>query len=114
MNEYLVSNKIILTITFNSIYFKIWTHPKVLENAWENALKDKDRKVQRMRRLMMNVDDDDVPDDVLDSQDGNMSVTTNWWRNIIAQDDLESIIPSNKIKVMFEILKLCKERGEKW
>lgn len=67
-----------------------------------------------MRRLMMNVDDDDVPDDVLDRQDGNMSVTTNWWRNIIAQEDLESIIPSNKIKVMFEILKLCKERGEKW
>lgn len=48
---------------------KIWTHPKVLEMAWDDAKKNKDRKTNKdlekeLRKLENN--DEDVPDDVFD------------------------------------------------
>lgn len=58
--------------------------------------------------------DDDQPDDVYDSQTGVISVTNDWWRNLLADKDLETILPSNKLRTMFEILRMCEEKGEKW
>jgi len=66
-----------------------------------------------MKRALSN-HDSDAPDDLLDSQTGKMCVTNDWWRNQITENDLESLIPSNKLIVMFEILKLCQENNEKW
>lgn len=92
---------------------KIWTHPKVLENAWQNAIARKKKEELKLRKSINSLDSDDVPDDELDNQIGKMSVTSDWWRHHISAEDLESLLPSNKLRVVFEILKLCEERGEK-
>ncbi|XP_055709277.1 transcriptional regulator ATRX-like isoform X2 [Phlebotomus papatasi] len=91
---------------------KIWTHPKVLENAWENAMLAKEKK-DRARARLHPESDDEVPDDVLDKQVGAMSVLSDWWRAHLSKEHLESIFPSNKLRLIFEILKLCKQNGEK-
>ncbi|XP_059618266.1 transcriptional regulator ATRX-like isoform X2 [Phlebotomus argentipes] len=91
---------------------KIWTHPKVLENAYDNAILAKEKK-DRARARLHPESDDEVPDDVLDKQVGAMSVMSDWWRAHLSSEDLESILPSNKLKLIFEILKLCQANGEK-
>lgn len=91
---------------------KIWTHPKVLENAWQNAVMRKEKKELKMRKNNQ-YSDEEPPDDVLDNQIGNMSVTSDWWRAHLSPNDLQSLLPSNKLRAMFEILKMCQERGEK-
>ncbi|GAB0099384.1 transcriptional regulator ATRX [Sergentomyia squamirostris] len=91
---------------------KIWTHPKVLEIAWENAVYAKERR-ERTRARLHPESDDEVPDDVLDKQSGDMSVTSDWWRQHLSQEDLESLLPSNKLRLVFEILKLCQQNREK-
>lgn len=60
----------------------------------------------------MNMDEE--PDDVLDNQMGKMSVDNDWWREFLEPQDLRSLLSSNKLRVLFEILKLCEENGEKW
>ncbi|XP_037038304.1 transcriptional regulator ATRX-like isoform X2 [Bradysia coprophila] len=89
---------------------KIWTHPKVLENAWKNAIALRDKRNAARRR---NMDSDEEPDDVLDSQVGKMSVENDWWRQFIEPMDLRSLLPSNKLRILFEILKLCEQNREK-
>jgi transcriptional regulator ATRX len=93
---------------------KIWTHPKVLENAWLNATQLKEKKDAKMRRTTTPDSDEDVPDDIYDTQQGNMSVRNDWWREYVQTEDLESLRPSNKLRVMFEILKYANKKGEKW
>lgn len=61
----------------------------------------------------MNDSDDDQPDDVFDSQTGQMSVTSDWWRSHLSKEDLETILPSNKLKIVFEILQQCRNNKEK-
>lgn len=61
-----------------------------------------------------NMDSDEEPDDVLDNQVGKMSVENDWWRQFIEPQDLRSLLPSNKLRILFEILKLCEQNGEKW
>lgn len=60
-----------------------------------------------------NDSDDDQPDDVFDSQTGQMSVTSDWWRSHLSKEDLETILPSNKLKILFEILNRCRLNKEK-
>lgn len=92
---------------------KIWTHPKVLENAWQNARALAQKRDAKLGRRNQDASDEE-PDDVLDSQIGKMSVTSDWWRGFVTPMDLESLMPSNKLRTLFEILKLCQENGEKW
>lgn len=96
-----------------TILRKIWTHPKVLENAYLNALREEDRRKDKLRRQNNEEDEDERPDDFLDSQEGKMSVKNDWWRPYVTKEDLETILPSNKLKILFEILKVCEENGEK-
>lgn len=58
--------------------------------------------------------EDDIPDDVVDHEGGEMSITSNWWSTFVTKEDLETILPSNKLILLFEILKKCEEKGEKW
>lgn len=58
--------------------------------------------------------DEEKPDDVLDTQIGQMSVVNDWWREFVSPDDLCSLLSSNKLRILFEILKMCTENGEKW
>ncbi|XP_058453684.1 uncharacterized protein LOC131431805 [Malaya genurostris] len=92
---------------------KIWTHPKVLEKAWETAVQEKTKRDARFRLTSTPDSDDDRPDDYNDIASGALSVTNDWWRRHLEANDLESLYPSNKLRVMFEILKQCQERGEK-
>lgn len=92
---------------------KIWTHPKVLEKAWETAVQEKNKRDARFRLTASPDSDDDRPDDYNDISSGALSVTNDWWRKHLGVHDLESLYPSNKLRIMFEILKQCHERGEK-
>ncbi|XP_055632725.1 transcriptional regulator ATRX-like isoform X2 [Toxorhynchites rutilus septentrionalis] len=92
---------------------KIWTHPKVLEKAWETAVQEKNKRDARFRHTSTPDSDDDRPDDYNDISSGALSVTNDWWRRHLAANDLESLYPSNKLRIMFEVLKQCQERGEK-
>lgn len=56
---------------------KIWTHPKVLEVAWMDAKKNKDRKETKdleknLKKIVANNDDEDIPDDVFDIGTGKL------------------------------------------
>ncbi|XP_053690658.1 transcriptional regulator ATRX-like [Sabethes cyaneus] len=92
---------------------KIWTHPKVLEKAWETAVQEKTKRDARFRLTSTPDSDDDRPDDYNDISSGALSVTNDWWRRHLEANDLESLYPSGKLRVMFEILKQSHERGEK-
>ncbi|XP_041451577.1 transcriptional regulator ATRX homolog [Drosophila obscura] len=98
-------------ITDYTVLRKIWTHPKVLEDAWKNATIQRSKK--DTKRLNCPNSEEDQPDDIYDSQTGVMSVTNDWWRRYLTKSDLESIIPSNKLRIMFSILRMCEEKGEK-
>lgn len=93
---------------------KIWTHPIVLERAWENAMKkkyevkDKCRAARRVRGFDSSSEDEDDND-----ADNTRSITNVWWKQMISKDDLESLFPSNKMMLLFEILLMCQEKGEK-
>uniref|UniRef100_A0A182P656 Transcriptional regulator ATRX n=1 Tax=Anopheles epiroticus TaxID=199890 RepID=A0A182P656_9DIPT len=91
---------------------KIWTHPKVLEKAWESANMEKNRR-DAARKTATPDSDDESPDDHNDITSGKLSVTNDWWRQYLQTADLESLYPSNKLWILFEILKFCNERGEK-
>uniref|UniRef100_A0A182SWE7 Helicase C-terminal domain-containing protein n=1 Tax=Anopheles maculatus TaxID=74869 RepID=A0A182SWE7_9DIPT len=91
---------------------KIWTHPKVLEKAWEAANLEKNRK-DAARKTATPDTDDESPDDNNDIASGQLSVTNDWWRRYLQIADLESLYPSNKLWILFEILKQSNERGEK-
>lgn len=82
----------------------------MLENAYLNAIRNK-TPIKPLANV--NDSDDDQPDDVFDSQTGQMSVTNDWWRSLLSQDDLETILPSNKLKVLLEILNVCRQNKEK-
>ncbi|EAA05751.4 AGAP009344-PA, partial [Anopheles gambiae str. PEST] len=90
----------------------IWTHPKVLEKAWESANLEKNRR-DAARKTATPDSDDESPDDHNDIKSGQLSVTNDWWRQYLQIADLESLFPSNKLWILFEILKHCNERGEK-
>lgn len=93
---------------------KIWTHPIVLEKAFETAMKkkygikEKRKAVRRVRGFDSSSEDDDD-----DEADNARSITNIWWKQIISKDDLESLFPSNKMLLLFEILRMCQEKGEK-
>lgn len=42
-----------------------------------------------------------------------MSVKNDWWRPYLKPEDLETILPSNKLMVLFEILDQCLKNNEK-
>lgn len=42
-----------------------------------------------------------------------MSVKNDWWRSHLKAEDLETILPSNKLSVLFEILDQCVQNNEK-
>ena len=91
---------------------KIWTHPKVLQNAYDRAMKG-ELKIEDVKRRQMDDLNHDGPDDLLDVIEGNTGVKSNWWREFVTENDLESIISSNKLILLFQILRLCESRREK-
>ncbi|XP_050087406.1 uncharacterized protein LOC126572268 [Anopheles aquasalis] len=121
MNEYTSNNenpgepakakKFKLIADYTSLR-KIWTHPKVLEKAWESAIQEKNRK-DAARKTASPDTDEESPDDRNDIKTGTLSVMNDWWRVYLGEADLESLVPSNKLWIMFEILKQCNDRGEK-
>lgn len=93
---------------------KIWTHPMVLQKAYERAKMTEQRINEVRRRSKNQVDEgDDEPDDLLDKLEGNTGVKSDWWKQFVTNDDLESLLGSNKLILLFEILRLCALKGEK-
>lgn len=100
---------------------KIWTHPQVLQYAYERALKGNNKftkeQIQKIKTKSKNVipeeDEDDIPDDIHDTSQGITAVTSNWWESIASEQELKSIYSSNKLMILFELLKKAHEFGEK-
>lgn len=86
-----------------------------MENAYINAIQNKTKvKLTTVAAPPpANDSDEDQPDDVFDSQTGEMSVKNDWWRTHLKKEDLETILPSNKLIILFEILKQCERNKEK-
>lgn len=42
------------------------------------------------------------------------SVISDWWKDLAGETDIESIKSSNKFKLVFDILKECEAKDEKW
>lgn len=78
-----------------------------------NAIQNKTKVKPPPTVAPANDSDDDQPDDVFDSQTGQMSVTSDWWRTHLSKEDLETILPSNKLKILFEILNQSRRNKEK-
>lgn len=76
---------------------KIWTHPKVLEKASQNS---KFYALAKRRKQMK-------------TEQPPPAATIEWWKNKITNSELNSVLSSNKIMVLFEILRLCNESGDK-
>jgi transcriptional regulator ATRX len=55
----------------------------------------------------------EVPDDIFDTSQGLTAVTNDWWSSMVTQDDIDSLFASHKMRLLFEILKMCEKQGEK-
>lgn len=99
---------------------QIWTHPKILDLARKNALFKKMREKARTVKIVGLLPSDEEEED--DGEEENCdedrecvnSVTCNWYENLISSKELESIESGNKFKLVFEILKECEAKDEKW
>lgn len=94
---------------------KIWTHPKVLQNAYERAVSG-DLKIDdnnKKKNRLADDEDNDEPDDQLDIIHGNTGVKIRWWKQFVSENDLESIMTSNKLMTLFYILQLCQMKNQK-
>lgn len=92
---------------------KVWTHPKIIEVAYNKALVAARLKEARRTKIINHEEEDFDRNDLNRYRDIN-SVTSTWWKPLIKRAELESIKSSNKMIILFEILKKCKARGEKW
>lgn len=94
---------------------KIWTHPQVLKNAYDRAISGELKINETKRRSKNQVDecDNEEPDDLLDVIEGSTGVKSNWWKQFAKEEDLESLYSSNKLILLFEILRQCEAKGEK-
>lgn len=95
---------------------KIWTHPKVLQTAYERAKNGELKKLSESRKRLKNeveAGENDEPDDLHDRVEGSTGVGSDWFRQYVKDNDLESLYTSNKLFVLFEILRQCQQRGEK-
>jgi transcriptional regulator ATRX len=90
---------------------KIWTHPSALKNARDRAMAGELKVGEKTSKK--NVDDDGEEEDVHDKIDGDMGVKSTWWQKFVTNDDLNSLTTSNKLILLFDILKMCEERKEK-
>lgn len=97
---------------------QVWTHPRILELARKKALFKKMKEEARTAKILgvdSELEDDDGDEEGDDeTRECVNSVTSDWWNNLIHKADLESIESSNKFKIVFEILKECEAKEEKW
>lgn len=113
---------------------KIWTHPKVLETAYEKAwiaYRRKHSNADNMLRLAKSKkknsrdEDGEYSDSELDfnnvvlDENGDikeikmMSPLHDWWKTRITPEQRDSILSGNKIRILFEILNICERENEK-
>lgn len=60
-------------------------------------------------------DDDDGEEENFDEdRECVTAVTSNWWSSVATDKEIESIQSSNKFKLVFDILKECEAKDEKW
>ncbi|CAH1707995.1 unnamed protein product [Chironomus riparius] len=105
---------------------KIWTHPRVLQYAYERAKKGEHKflsnqqqqqlqtqKETKKSQNVFNEEEGDEPDDIFDTSQGTTAVTNNWWNSMLTETDMNSLTSSHKMILLFEILRLCEMKKEK-
>uniref|UniRef100_A0A336KEU9 CSON000136 protein n=1 Tax=Culicoides sonorensis TaxID=179676 RepID=A0A336KEU9_CULSO len=97
---------------------KIWTHPRVLEFAYEqkklNQSKKSIKKLEKnLDKLIERCDEEDLPDDVFDIAGDKPGIKEKWWQDHLYKNDLDTLVSSNKLQIMTEILKQCSLIGDK-
>lgn len=73
------------------------------------------RKVKIMGLAASDEEEDDGEEENFDEDRPCVnSVISDWWNSVASERDMESIESSNKFKLVFEILKECEAKDEKW
>lgn len=86
----------------------------MLQNAYERAIKGELNIDQAKKSMNANYEDNEgLEDDLLDVLEGKTGVKNKWWGSLVTDFDLESIISSNKLILLFQILEECHKRREK-
>lgn len=105
---------------------KIWSHPKVLEFAYNAAWNDFQNKVKAQDLHSNNGDSSDDEDFRL-ARNGELIIANNfdqtklpmysplngWWKEQVTQEQRDSILSSNKFKILFDIVNTCELQNEK-
>lgn len=103
------------------MFRKIWTHPKVLETAYTAAWADLRKKQAPEQQLTQRENDlstgagtnEPKLEDINKENIKMYSPLHDWWKAHITQEQCDSILSSNKLKVLCEILKACERDSEK-
>lgn len=114
---------------------KIWTHVNVLKTSFEKEQQVQQKKREKKRLTKKYVKDlrgtpagvDDTFDSISESDENedqeddsdenpvfdNNPFSGNWWQGMIGGSEFESLLTSNKLEILFEIIQKCHMRGEK-
>lgn len=114
------------------MFRKIWTHPKVVEIAYDAAWYEYRRKQEgykddQQSNSEFSASSDDKNSEFRLGPDGELilpfygdekeirmsSPLHNWWKECVSQEQLDSILSSDKLKILFDILKICEQQEEK-
>lgn len=91
---------------------KIWTHPQILKNAHEKAMMKAMRKEAKKMKFVED-EEEEEEEEVAGRVGTATSYGIDWWSQFVQINDLESLFSSNKLMLLFHILRMCQERGEK-
>lgn len=97
------------------IHLQIWTHPKVLDTAYHEAVAEQKKKTKKMKQMLELPEDYNSEEEALYNVHPDLSknLQRDWWTRYVTDEDLESVLPSNKLVLLFEILKECEKKQEK-
>lgn len=109
------------------VFRKIWTHPKVLETSYKAAWDSYNRKPHlkgkkvgkgKMKNKFDSDEECSESDLIGEGENGEdelkmYSSRHDWWMTRISEAQRDSILSSNKLKILFEILNICKRENEK-
>lgn len=81
----------------------------MLDNAYHDAVNAKKNKAKR------STEDYNSENEAFLDVDSNLSpnLQRNWWHDLLAPENFENVLPSNKLVLVFEILKECQRKNEK-
>jgi transcriptional regulator ATRX len=85
---------------------KVWTHPRILRISLEKNIVALQRKIDELR---VAGDETRKWEDKLEK----LKLDAAWWQEMAEDPQFQSLSSSNKLIVLFDIIKKCQDMGEK-